>query len=368
MKKKIGILTAGGDCAGLNTVIYSFTKAAQKKGFEVFGILDGTMGIMQDPPQYMALDNEKILRTYAALGGSMLGSYNRGARDPNIEGCYNNVDNFIRGKDYLGLTDIVIVGGDGSMDIVGRLCQKAKMNFIGIPKTIDNDVPLTDRCIGFSSALGECVHALRNLDTTGASHHRIMILEIMGKDTGHLALQSGIAGLADVILIPEIPYKLENMTKHLQKVLSSGTRDHALVVVAEGIKTPDGQSSIRASHAGIASYHGISGYILRMINDMVPEALARATVLGHIARGGEPNAEDRLLAMRFGAHAANLIAENKSECMVALVDGQVTDVEISKVLSAANAKELHEFSTKTITPNDPLIKVAQTLGIYVGEV
>jgi len=307
------------------------------------------------------------LRQYASVGGTFIGAYNRGARDPNIEREENKIENLLRGKAQLGLTDIVIVGGDGSMDIVGKACLKAGLNFIGIPKTIDNDLALTNRCIGFATAIEKCTEAMHDLETTARSHGRIMILEVMGKDAGHLALHSGIAGLADAILIPEIPYSLENLAAHLIKI-TSGERKHALVMVAEGIKNLNGETSTRSNQIGVKNYHGINEYIHAELQRLIPEVQMRSGSLGHIARGGAPNAEDKLLAMQFGAYGARLIAEGKTGRMVSYNSDGVTDVAIEDVLSKSDSHNLDEFNTKLITKDDPLVKAAIDLDIYVGEV
>ena len=225
MVKKIGILTSGGDCAGLNAVIRAVTlRAVNEYGWKVIGIKDGTLGLLKNPFEIIELKPSHFDGNLMRLGGTFLGTNNKG---------YSPHNKIIRAFKELKLNALIGIGGDGSMKILQQLAKKGGINFVGIPKTIDNDVKDNELSIGYDTAVDVATNALDMLQPTAASHRRAMILEVMGRDAGHIALNSGIAGGADVILIPEIPYSLKKIAKHIDKIRSNG-RNHALCVVAEG--------------------------------------------------------------------------------------------------------------------------------------
>ena len=265
-------------------------------------------------------------------------------------------EDFGAGCRELGLDALAVIGGDGSMSIVSRLCRGAGIPMVGIPKTIDNDTPITEHSVGFSTARDVCVEALDRLDGTAASHHRVMILEVMGRDAGHIALHSAIAGGADVCLIPEVPYTLEGVVRKLHLVREQG-RDHALVVVAEGVKTPDG-NNITVDQVDGTRYGGIGHYLSVKLNEVDPHFSTRVTVLGHVQRGGVPAAHDRLAASAFGVHAVDVLAQGKTDRMVAWKDGTITDVGLDEVVAVGSAP---------VDPNGMLVKTARGLGMYIGE-
>ena len=214
--KKIGVLTSGGDCSGLNAVIASVVKSAQNKGWEVYGIHDGTEGLTETPLSYEKLTVHNFCDTpWPRISGSYLGSLNKGVK---MESQAEMSKRFGEGVKALGLDAVVVVGGDGSMNIVSNYCKNAGVKMVGIPKTMDNDTPLTQYSVGFDSACQVCMEAVDSLNNTARSHHRALILEVMGRDAGHLAMHSAIAGFADICLVPEIPYTLEGIVNKLEEV------------------------------------------------------------------------------------------------------------------------------------------------------
>lgn len=357
--KRIGVLTSGGDCSGLNTAIRAVTFGALTKGWEVFGIHNATDGLFSRPMSYRQLTMADFEFPYATLGGTMLGTNNSG--NPHVQmksdGTTEEVtteelyQRFKDGVRELGLSALVVIGGDGSMALVSKYCQHAGISMIGIPKTIDNDAPCTEQAIGFATARSVVMDALDKLDTTASSHHRIMVVEVMGRGAGHLALESAIAGFADAALIPEIPYTYEGLLEHLKRGKAAGKK-HALVVVAEGLKTPDGKHHFAGNGR---TYGGISAYFEERLRE--DGFNVRANILGHVQRSGTPVASDRLLASAFAVRAIELIAEGQNNRVVAWENGKVTDFDLSYILKVANSP---------VDPHGDMVRVAKSLGIYVG--
>ncbi len=360
MIKKIGILTSGGDCGGLNAVIRAVTfSAINEHGWQVYGIKDGTLGLMSDPLDVIELKLNNFDGNLMRMGGTFLGSNNKGNpfKYRQKDGTLVDMsDRIIRGFNKLQLDALIGVGGDGSMKILKALTKKGKIKFVGIPKTIDNDVMNNELSIGYDTAVDVVTHALDMLQPTAASHKRAMILEVMGRDAGHIALNAGIAGGADVILIPEIKYSLKSIAKHIEKIRKDG-RNHALIVVAESVRKENGSKAFIKYIDGQVRLGGIGAYIGDKIYKLA-EAETRVTVLGHVQRGAQPSHRDRLIASAFGVHAVDLIAQNKFDRVVVWQNRGVTDVDLNTIAG---------FS-KTININDPLIKVAKALNIYIGEI
>jgi ATP-dependent phosphofructokinase / diphosphate-dependent phosphofructokinase len=256
----------------------------------------------------------------------------------------------------LELDALIAIGGDGSLKIFRQLAQAGGWNLVAVPKTIDNDVALTERSLGFDTAVNTVTEALFRLTYTAASHDRVMIVEVMGRQAGYLALHAGIAGGADVILIPEIPYALDQVYRHIAELRDKWGREFAMIVVAEGVKPNPGTVLDKEK----TSLNGIGHYMADQIKhsglETNPEV--RVTVLGHIQRGGIPSALDRLVAATFGKAAVDLIAQEKYDRMVAWQNGQVVDVPL---------KEVIDQSPLPVNPHSFLIQTAQALGIYVGD-
>ncbi|MBD1845121.1 ATP-dependent 6-phosphofructokinase [Cyanobacteria bacterium FACHB-63] len=355
--KRIGILTSGGDCAGLNAVIRAVVFRASTYGWKVFGISRATNGLMARPPEFIALDIEKVDR-FLTHGGTLLGTTNKGDpfAFPMPDGqVIDRSEEIIEGYRLLELDAIIGIGGDGSMAILRRLAQQGGMNLITIPKTIDNDVDITERSIGFDTAVNIATEALDRLHFTAASHSRAMILEVMGRDAGHIAMSAGIAGGADVILIPEIPYTISNLCRKLDERQAQG-KNYSLIIVSEAVKTETGDA-ISCTHAhGEMRYGGIGQYLAESIH-ACNGAETRVTVLGHVQRGGTPSPLDRLLAAAFGVAAVDLIAAGRFDRMVGWHDRQVIDVPIRDAIQ----------NYCVVDPDSTLVKTARGLGIYLGD-
>jgi phosphofructokinase-like protein len=359
MTKRIGILTSGGDCAGLNAVIRAVVLHARgTHGWEVLGIRDGTQGLLDRPPRAQALELSDATGLMLRLGGTILGTTNKGDpfAYPMPDGAVLDRSNeVIEGVRMLGLDAVIGIGGDGSFRILDRLARQGKFPLIGIPKTIDNDLGLTEMSIGHNTAVAVATEALDRLQPTAASHSRVMVLEVMGRDAGHIALAAGIAGGADVILIPEINYKLEAIRAKIEALKRTG-RNFALVVVAEAVLTEEGQHKAVGEAAGAKRYGGIGAYLAERITQATG-AETRVTVLGHVQRGSMPNWFDRMLASAFAVHAVDLIAAGKSGRMVAWSYRQVIDVPIEDAVAHYKAVDI----------DGPLVKTARGLGICLGD-
>ncbi len=382
MSKKIGILTSGGDCPGLNAVIRSVVKCASHRGWQVYGIPRGTDGLMA-VYQGTCQPEDLLLREHGFnipgilqgldilqfLSGSILGSLSRG--NPNLPEISKQI---IGGYEKLGLDALIAVGGDGSLDIIYDLAQKGNWNFIAIPKTIDNDVPFTERSVGFDTAVSTVTNALYDLTFTAASHDRVMVVQVMGRDAGHLSLYAGIAGGADVILIPELVPIIDDVIVNqiccrIAQLRQEG-RQFALVVVSEGVKRHDGQkekyigdylSDRIRSHSLVLCSTGHTQYC-----DM-KQVDTRATTLGHIQRSGIPTSVDRLLATSFGSKAVDLIADGENNQLIIWKNGRVRSVPLTEVIPIIRQCHEEEQCPGPVEPDDYMVRVAQSLGIYIGK-
>lgn len=354
--KRIGILTSGGDCAGLNAVISSVVEAATQKGWEVYGIHNGTDGITEVPHSFEILTVHNFSDTpWPRLSGSYLGSLNKGVKMESLEVMSKK---FADGVKDLALDAVVVVGGDGSMNIVSNYCKGTDVQVVGIPKTIDNDTPITEFSVGFQSAVQVCTSAIDDLEWTARSHSRALIMEVMGRDAGHLAMHSALAGAADVCLVPEIPYTIDGIINKLKEVKASG-RNHAIIVVSEGIKNENGEHlSNKKNLVGEAVYGGISQYLTDEISNRYKEFQIRSTTLGHLQRSGTPVAFDRLLAYVYGAKAVELLDSGINNQMVIWKAGHVDYVSIENVVKEGTTK---------LNTNSDYVKAARALGIYIGE-
>lgn len=356
MKKiqRIGVFTSGGDCSGLNAVINATLKIATEKNIEVYGIYNATDGLLYPNLKYKKLEVKDLQNNFSCMrtGGTILRSKNRdGGTGNTIE---QNKEAFRRGVKELGLDSLVVIGGDGSAMITSEYVEGTDINVICIPKTIDDDTPITEYSIGFDTARNVTMEAMDRIQTTAYSHDRTMIMEVMGRDAGHLALHTAIAGEACICLVPEIKYNIDNVCKKLDEVKQSGI-DYALVVVAEGCKTENGENTV-IDKCGVACYTGFANYISVELSKR--GYLNRTTILGHVQRGGTPTAFDRIIGAEFAYHAINILLEGKNQRMVVLKDGKVTDVDLFEAVKVGN-RPLHN--------TDSLVKTARALGIYIGE-
>jgi phosphofructokinase-like protein len=338
--QRIGILTAGGDCPGINAAIRGVGKTAiVKYNMQVVGISDGFTGMINK--EYTEL-TEQHLSGILTLGGTILGTSREKPFKGSNKGKELSKPRLIKEHyEQMGLDCLVCIGGNGTLKTAYLLSQEG-LNIVGIPKTIDNDVWGTDITFGFDSAVNIATEAIDRLHSTANSHKRIMIIELMGHNAGWIALYSGVAGGGDVILIPEIEYD-ENRIKDYLLKRANENKPYSIVVVAEGIKNPSKDKSP-------------GQYLARRINELTGLE-TRETVLGYIQRGGSPSPMDRILATRFGATAANMIAEKEYGKMVAQRNCEIASVPLSEVAG----------KTRLVDIDNPLVRKAKDMGTNFGE-
>jgi ATP-dependent phosphofructokinase / diphosphate-dependent phosphofructokinase len=348
----IGIATGGGDAPGLNAVIRAATRAAVLKyNWKVIGIPDGFDGLIWPEKSFeLTIDSVSGI---LPRGGTILGTTNRGnpfsyKSESNGKQTVRDISGeVIANAKKLGIDAIISIGGDGSQKISHELSQKG-MKMVGVPKTIDNDLSATELTFGFDTALHTVSDAIDKIHTTAASHRRVMVVEVMGRDCGWIALAGGIAAGAHVILIPEIPFTIANVCKYIAEREKTG-RDFTIVVVAEGIQLPpELKENRRTSQVGY------------LIGDAIGKAAkkeVRVSVLGHIQRGGTPSPFDRVLATRFGAAAVDLIAQGQFGKMVALRAGKIISVDVTEAIG----------HLKTVHPDGELVRTARSIGIGFGD-
>jgi 6-phosphofructokinase 1 len=355
--KRIGILTSGGDCAGLNAAIRAVVHSAVNTyGWEVLGIRQATHGLMARPPEALLLTPEMI-DPHLTTAGTMLGTTNKGNpfAFPMPDGTtIDRSEEIIEGYHLLGLDALVGIGGDGSLAILRRLSQQGNLNLVGIPKTIDNDVGVTECSIGFDTAVDVATEAVDRLHFTAASHSRVMILEVMGRDAGHIAMCAGIAGGAHVILIPEIPYTIDGICQHIQKRQQQG-KNYCLIVVAEAVRTATGNLITQEEHPEQSRLGGIGQYLAEEISQH-SGAETRFTVLGHTQRGGMPSHVDRLIATAFGVAAVELIAKERYDHVVTWQKRHVVCVPIEEAIA----------KYAVVNPYGTLATTARRMGIFLG--
>jgi ATP-dependent phosphofructokinase / diphosphate-dependent phosphofructokinase len=354
---RLGLLTSGGDCAGLNAVIRAVVKrAVLGHGWQVLGIRQATHGLLSRPVDAIELTPDRVAGVLN-LGGTLLGTTNRDNpfAYPAGDGLRTDRSAVVaEGYHALQLDALIGVGGDGSLSILQRLAERGGWNLVGIPKTIDNDVRHTEHAIGFNSAVAIATEAVDRLHVTAASHSRVMVLEVMGRDAGHIALAAGIAGGADVILIPEIPYTMEAICGKIEERRRS--RNFSIVVVAESVKGPAGETITYMDAHGQSRYGGIGALIAQEIAARTG-AETRVTVLGHVQRGGAPAPLDRVLASAFGVYAVDLVAAGRYDRMVAWQNRRVVDVPIAEAIAHYHG----------VDPDDALVHTARGLGIAFGD-
>jgi 6-phosphofructokinase 1 len=345
--KRIAINTGGGDAPGLNAVIRAVALSALNRGWEVLGIPRGYEGVVDDRPSLIKLDRAAV-RGIVHLGGTILGTTNRG--DPfrypiKQDGVLVSKDvsqQIVRHFEDLGIDALVALGGDGSMGIARRLLEAGLPRVVGVPKTIDNDLRGTDVTFGFATAVATTTDALDRLHSTAAAHRRVMVVEVMGRDAGWIALHAGIAGGADVILIPEIPFALERVCEKIKDRYDRG-HDFAIVVVSEGA-TELGHDAVYKQGKDAFKEHGLLGGIAERLARRIEDATgceSRAVVLGHLQRGGSPVSFDRLLAQRMGCAAVRFLAESLDSGMVAQVGGEIRLLPFEEVTGGIRGVDVH---------------------------
>jgi phosphofructokinase-like protein len=357
---KIAIATGGGDCPGLNAVIRAVAKAASKRGWETVGIIGGYAGLLE-PQSVIPLDYSS-LGGLLTRGGTILGTANKGRFSAKTGHGENRglpaelLEETKAGMDKLGIDALVSIGGDGSLTIAQQMHEHG-IPIIGVPKTIDNDLDGTLFTFGFDSAVACATDALDRLHSTAESHERVMVLEVMGRYAGWIALFAGVAGGADVILLPEIPFSYETICEKIRQREQQG-RHFTMVVAAEGAREKDGGfvTSAGQEENREARLGGIGAVVAEEIGKRSGKE-ARACVLGHLQRGGSPTPFDRVLCSLFGAHAVELIASDKLGRMVAWQGSQITDIPLSDAVGRL----------KTVPLDSNLIRTARALGISLGD-
>ncbi len=359
--KRLGILTGGGDAPGLNAVLRAVVKtAAQEHSAEIIGIEDGYDGLVL--PDRTRLLTPAAVRGLIGRGGTILGTANRGnpfARRVTRDG-EEVIDDIsaevVTGFERLGLDGLIVVGGDGSLRIATELGLRFGLPIVGVPKTIDNDLEGTDVTFGFDTALGIATEAFDRLQTTGESHHRVMLLELMGRDAGFIALHAGVAGDADVILIPEIPFDLEVVCAKIREREADGRR-FSLVAVSEGARAVGGAQSFRtlADDMTVARLGGIAAQVGEVIQRLTGKE-TRTTVLGHVQRGGAPSPFDRWLATRFGAAALRLALAGGWGRMVGVRGQTIIDTPLAEATA----------TPKRVDPHGEPVRTARGLGTVFG--
>ncbi|MCR6545527.1 6-phosphofructokinase [Dehalobacterium formicoaceticum] len=359
---RIGVLTGGGDCPGLNAVIRAVVKTAIRDyGMEVWGIKNGYSGLVED--EIIPLGMESVVGILPR-GGTILGTTNRDSPfryQVVTNGQVAYVDKSKQAMEVIrkrGLDALIIIGGDGSLNIAQKFYDLG-INVIGVPKTIDNDISGTDMTFGFDTAMATATEAIDKLHTTAESHHRIMILEVMGRDAGWIAIHSGIAGGADVILIPEIPFTFEKISAKIQERVARG-RNFSIVVVAEGAAPMGGgQVTAGVNEGNIfnpVKLGGIGQYVQEKITTCTGQE-TRVTVLGHLQRGGSPTPFDRLLATRYGSAAVHALARGEQDVMTSLHGQDVITIPLMEGIK----------QQKQVPPQGELVRTAKALGISFGD-
>jgi 6-phosphofructokinase 1 len=360
--KRLGILTGGGDCPGLNAVIRAVAKTAfTRYGIEVMGIMDGFGGLIENRCELL---EDKDVSGILHRGGTILGTTNRDnpfrypMGEENGQTIWGDVsDKAIYNLQGMNVDVLVVVGGDGSLHIANGL-QKKGVPVVGIPKTIDNDLSATDITFGFDTALNTATDAIDKLHTTAESHHRVMILEVMGRDAGWIALHSGIAGGADVILIPEIEFTYEQICRKITERRQRGKK-FSIMVVAEGAKLPGGEliyQEERKDNPHLSKLGGVGNIVGDEIQKLCGVE-TRVTVLGHLQRGGTPTPFDRILGTRFGVKAVELAMERQWGQMVCLCSGSIQSVSLGEAVA----------EQKLVKPNGELVRGAKSVGVSFGD-
>jgi 6-phosphofructokinase 1 len=358
--RRVGILTGGGDCPGLNAVIRAAVKSAiHRFGIETLGIADGYDGLVQNKIYPLSWDDVSGILT---AGGTILGTSNTAnpfqyyAPTRGDSEATDRSDDCIQNCKNAELDALICIGGDGTLSIAHRLGNLG-IPTIGVPKTIDNDVQETDYTFGFDTAMQIVADAVDRLHTTAQSHHRVMVIETMGRYTGWLALMGGLAGGGDIILIPEIEYRLEHVCDAIEKRNEQGRR-FSIVVVSEGVKTPEGKyverDRVNTSYDR-TRLGGIGTWLAKAIEDSTGKE-ARCVTLGHLQRGGTPTARDRVLATQFGYEAIAAAARGEFGTMVALKGTRIETVPLHKVAG----------QQRKIAPTHPLLATARAVGTSFG--
>jgi 6-phosphofructokinase 1 len=354
-KKRIGVLTGGGDCPGLNPAIRAVAKTAFfRHGAKVIGFRDGFEGLIKNQKRELQPEDVSGILT---KGGTILGTSNRANPFAYGEKKKDVSRQAVRNFRSLKLDALICIGGDGTLNIAHRLHQLG-VPIIGVPKTIDNDLEATDYTIGFDSAVAVATESIDNVHSTAESHHRVMIVEVMGRYTGWLALYAGVAGGGDVILIPEIPFGIKKVCRKLHARGEIGKR-FSIVVVAEGVKPDDSKLVVKRRVKGSTDPIRLGGVGYRIAEQIenLSGLETRVIILGHLQRGGKPTDFDRILATQFGKKAVDLAMGNEFGYMTSVRGGKITSVPIQRAI----------VRLKKVKPSLPLIEAARAVGTSFGD-
>lgn len=360
-KRRFAVLTGGGDCPGLNAVIRAVIKTFLQNDCEVFGIYNGFNGLINGNLKLM---NYADVSGILPRGGTILGTTNRDnpfkfAVEENGELVYYDMrDKVVENLQKHDIEALVVIGGDGSLNIGAKLALECGIKVVGVPKTIDNDLPCTERTFGFDTAVATATEAVDRLHTTAESHHRVMALEVMGRYAGWIALHSGIAGGADVILVPEIPYDIDSVIKKIEQRKAEG-KNFSIVVVAEGAKPIGGELSVARVVEGSFEPIRLGGVGEKLVREIEERTgiESRCTVLGYLQRGGSPSAFDRMLSTRYGVAAAEACLRGEYNVMVSLYHDQIVTVYIQKAAS----------SPRLVPVDSEIIRTGRQIGICFGD-
>ncbi len=355
---RIGVLTGGGDAPGLNAVIRAVVKSACNNGMECLGIEDSFDGLLE--PGRSRLLTPRDVTGILRLGGTILGTINRGnplgQAIQTSDGTRDYSDRVVEMFHEMGLGALVVIGGDGTLSIAHEFCKRG-LPIVGVPKTIDNDIVGTTNCFGFDTAVAFATDAIDRLHTTAEAHHRILIAEVMGRYAGWIALYSGVAGGADAILIPEIPFDLAVVAERLLEREKRGAR-FSIVVVAEGAFPKGGSPELlEAAHDGhVERLGGVGASLCEDLSRLTGKE-TRSVVLGHLQRGGAPTSFDRVLATRFGAKAVELVKEGNFDTMVAFAPPDIVARPLAEIVG----------KTRTVPRDFDVVVTARALGITFGD-
>ena len=355
---RIGVLTGGGDAPGLNAVIRAVVKSAYNSGIECLGLEDSFDGLLE--PDRSRILTPRDVRGIMRLGGTILGTVNRGNPFANSietsEGSKTYSDRVVEMFHKMGLGALVVIGGDGTLAIAQQFAERG-IPIVGVPKTIDNDIVGTTNCFGFDTAVAFATDAIDRLHTTAEAHRRIIVVEVMGRYAGWIALYSGVAGGADAILIPEIPFDLSLVADRLRERDKLGAH-FSIVVVAEGAFPKGGKLALlEEAHDGHAERLGGIGATLCDALGRLAKKETRSVVLGHLQRGGAPTSFDRVLATRFGAKAVDLVKQGDFGTMVAFAPPDIVARPLDEVVGRI----------KTVPPDSDLLLAAKALGVTFGD-
>lgn len=348
---RIGLLTGGGDCPGLNPAIRAVVKHAHNHNIEVVGIYDSLQGLLEEPMRYKILQLADVT-DLLSRGGTILGTYNKG--NPFLKDKERKIKRLRDAMNDLNLTGLISIGGEGSQGIAAEL-HKENFKIIGVPKTIDNDLPGTDQTIGFSSCVDIVSEAVERLQSTAESHDRIMILEVMGRDSGYIALHGGLAGGAHVILIPEIPFDYDAIVSKI-KARKDMSRKFSVIVISEGASEKGKAASYKKETGGEMNLGGIGHIVAKRLFEKTGMDI-RVTVLGHLQRGGPPNAADRIIATRFASYAVDLAAKNKFGRLVVLKGQEISDMSYN---------DMPMYQRQKIELTDQILQTAENINICLG--